>query len=59
MKRLSDAKIILLGRDGADSDIQQIGVGIAVIFAGMVDVIRTQRGEKHRRIQQAKIGSNV
>lgn len=39
---------------GAASDIQQIVVGIVVILAVMVDVIRTQQAEKNRRMQQAK-----
>lgn len=39
---------------GAASDIQQIVVGIVVILAVMVDVIRTQQVEKNRRMQQAK-----
>lgn len=40
---------------GAASDIQQIVVGIVVILAVMVDVIRTQQAEKNRRMQQAKM----
>ena len=40
---------------GAASDIQQIVVGIVVILAVMVDVIRTQQAEKNRRMQQAKV----
>lgn len=40
---------------GAASDIQQIVVGIVVILAVMVDVIRTGNAEKSRRMQQAKL----
>lgn len=40
---------------GAASDIQQIVVGIVVILAVMVDVVRTRNAEKSRRMQQAKL----
>ncbi len=42
---------------GAASDVQQIVVGIVVILAVMVDVVRTQNVEKGRRMQQARLES--
>ncbi|MGI6175706.1 MAG: ABC transporter permease [Christensenellales bacterium] len=39
---------------GASADVQQVVVGVVVVLAVMVDVLRTRNAEKSRRMQQAR-----